>query len=31
MAERVDFLKGGRIQNKKVAATGENRKDGAKD
>jgi len=31
MPERVEFLKSGCVQNKGVAAIGENRKDGAED
>jgi len=31
MPERVEFLKSGCVRNKKVAAVGENQKDGAKD
>jgi len=31
MPERVEFLESGRVRNKKVAAVGENRKDGAED
>jgi len=31
MPEQVEFLKSGRIRNKKVTAVGENRKDGAED
>jgi len=31
MPERVEFLKSGYVRNKKVAAVGEDRQDGAKD
>jgi len=31
MPQRVEFLKSGCVQNKKVAAVGENREDGAED